>query len=886
MSNIEKRDYSSNYSIKDFIRNSIAPKYFDFDDVDDLNVGIFGYLADVESSTSEDISNIISIYAKEIFPNLAEIPESIYSYAGAYNVTDLLATPASARFVLFISENDIIKNGIKNGQYYEYYLDSGTTIIVEDYSFVLDYDIKITYRYHRGELVFSAMYHKEFTNSIANTNDPYIRIKRITYNAENFIGLMIHANRVNVSEELIPLISNDKINAPKATFRFEDSLCNFEVLYKAPDSETYIQLEKRFYRAEPSKNPFCFFRYKDVDKIEISFTSRDGYFQPKFNGELLIKKYTGNGSKDNFPLYTGDAIFVQPRYHKYIYNQNLIMLALIQTACTGGCDAPTLDEIRELYLIKMRTVDSYTTENDLQIYFNEVRKKLGNEVKFIKKRDDVAYRLFSAFSLMKDKNGDIYHTNTVNLITRPEEMIEYDTAFILKPGTVYDYSGRSRIDCRLKPDLTIYDKAETKEQFYYTCPYLIYLHKEQESISYFYNSINETILLDYSYSNTNCVVQFIANMITVYRNSIQGEMEYKIKLNLSVSTTQHNPIIDPETDQDLGTLKVKMILPNSFGNDVCAIDFKILNYNQLQRYYELEATIKTNDRITINNEMEILDTYLVDSGEYGTATVPINTGFKLMIFYKPENENETAPRKVMDLPDLDGHLLTNVYTNEKGRTLDLMLSVKSCRSNLTYIPRGENDYEIIISHLPSISTTICHDEERLQYLVDSLKSQHLMIESLMTKVTNSFSVDMKFYNTYGRSNHFTVGEDEKLLDRVNCRIKFKVSPAVGCDEGRLVTNIRSLIKNFIESINETGYNSFYVSNCITLLEESLDDIMYLKFISINEYDSMAQVIDNKGLDLMTVSREELREYVPEFLTVQMNDIEIEIITPNNTKTIK
>ena len=189
MSSLTTRDYGSNYSIKDYIKNTIAVNYFDFDDIDSLNIGIFGCLTDVEASSTEDISNIISTYAKEIFPNLAEIPESIYSYAGAYNVTDLFAKPGSAGFVLFLNESDITKNGTKNGSQYEYYLDAGTKIRVADYDFILDYDIKITYRTYRDELVFSATYVKEFENSISSITNPYIKIKRISYNGQKYLRL-------------------------------------------------------------------------------------------------------------------------------------------------------------------------------------------------------------------------------------------------------------------------------------------------------------------------------------------------------------------------------------------------------------------------------------------------------------------------------------------------------------------------------------------------------------------------------------------------------------------------------------------------------------------------------------------------------------------------
>lgn len=884
MSTVSTRDYGSNYSIKDFIKNTIAVNYFDFDDIDSLNIGIFGCITDVEASSTEDISNIISTFAKEIFPNLAEIPESIYSYAGAYNVTDLFASPGSAEFVLFVSESDIMKNGTRNGTFYEYYLDAGTKIRVSDYDFILDYDIKITYRTYRDELVFTATYVKDFENSISSVNNPYIKIKRIAYKGQKYLGLFIRANRVDMSEFTETLISNDKINLPKVTFSFNDTIANFEVLYKAPDSDVYIQLEKRFYRAEPSKNPFCFFRFKDENQIELSFTSRDGYFQPKFNGEIKVIMYTCNGESDNFPIYSGDDIIVQPAVEKYPYNQNLVMLAIIQTECSGATSMPTLDEIRELYLAKMMTVDSYTTENDLQVYFNTINKKLGNDVIFIKKRDDVSQRLFSAFSIMKDTNGDIYHTNTLNLITQTDELTDFSSAYIIRPGTVFSYNEDSKTTCKIMPDLTIEDSPVSSSQFLYTSPFLIYLQKDQESISYFYNSVNDSLPLDYNYSNDSSYVQFICSSMGVYRNAIIGEMGYKLKLSVSVSVDTYTPLVDDSGD-DTGVLKVKLVLPNINGEDTCMVDFVMVDYSKDKHVYDFEAFIKTNDRININNEMEINDVFLLDTNTEGDAVISTNTSFKILTFYDYDEADATIVNDFSNIPGLEGHTLTNIYTNDSDQTMDLMMSIPTSRSHLTYTPNGEDDFFLHLSHLPLISTDTCKDITRLQYLLDCIKSQHVTVQDLMSNVTNSFTIDMKFYNTYGRSNHFTVGEDGDILDRVNCKIRFKVAPIIGADEVKLVSNMKNLIKTYIEGINDAGYNGIYISNCIRELENTLSDIMHLKFISINEYDSMVQIIDNVGFDPKTISRADLQAYVPEFLTIELDDIIIEIITNNSKTTI-
>lgn len=872
---VTARDYSNNYAIKDFIKNDIASQYFDFNDIETLNIGIFGVLTDIQSSSAEDLSNIISTYAREIFPNLAEIPESIYSYAGAYNVTNLFANAASSNFILFVNENDIIKNGVRKGQYYEFLLDSNTQIKVDEYSFLLDYDIKITYRSYRGETVYSASYVKDFENHLSSINNPYIKIKRIEYNREKYLGLIINAHRVQVSEHTENLISNDKINLPKIVFNYENQICNFEVLYKAPTSDTYIQLEKRFYTTEPVRNPFCFFRFKDEGEIELSFTSRDSYFQPAFNGEIMIKIYTCNGKSDNFPLYTGDDIIVIPVGDKYTYNQNLALLALVQTACSGGTDMLSLDSIRDRYLDKMITVDSYTTENDLMIYFKAIQKKLGNEVTFIKKRDDCAMRLFTAFSLMKDTHGDIYHTNTLNIKTSIDELEEFPDYYSFKPGRVLTYDGNSRETCISRDDLDIYCRPTHNQEFFYTSPFIINIQKEQESVSYFYNSLNKNYTLDFSFANDESSVQFIGTSMKAYRNAIAGENEYRLRLSLAASVERYRDVVDQEGNVT-DALRVKLILPSVKGEDKYSIDFNLVGYELDKHLYHFEAVIKTNDLLTVNNEIEIEDVLNIKSGNIENGVVPFDSPFKIAVFFNYDGEI-TGNRSKVHVKGMENYTVTNVYTNDPEERIEFITPIKCCRSSVAFDPKGPDDYWLRIIQVPMISTDVCDDMDNFQYLIDSIISQFIIIEGLLDKLTNNFSLDLKFYNTYGKSNYFIAGEEGNVLDRVNCSIKFKVTPVLGADEHKLVANVKTLIKTFIEGINDNGYNGIYISNCIRKLENELSDILHLKFISINDYDSMVQIIDNVGLDLKTVTREELRRYIPEFLTIGLEDINIQIM---------
>ena len=102
------RDYSSIYGIKDFILNDIAPSYFNVDDISQLNVGLFGMLTDITSTTTQDNFNVTARYITELLPGKAVLPEFIYAEAANYGINDIFAKCSSCKAMLFIKEEDIL----------------------------------------------------------------------------------------------------------------------------------------------------------------------------------------------------------------------------------------------------------------------------------------------------------------------------------------------------------------------------------------------------------------------------------------------------------------------------------------------------------------------------------------------------------------------------------------------------------------------------------------------------------------------------------------------------------------------------------------------------------------------------------------------------------
>ena len=167
------KKYTSNYNIKEFAVNEIAPKYFDSDLVNGYNIGTIGYITDLYANSTEDMFNTIPVLMNELFPNTAQFPSTIYNHAAIFGNEDVLAKPAKMTTVILINEQDILRYAKSNNNDFKVYtIDENTYVQVEKYKFKLDYNINITVKPYKGDYIFTAAYDKSYNNSLSGIVNP------------------------------------------------------------------------------------------------------------------------------------------------------------------------------------------------------------------------------------------------------------------------------------------------------------------------------------------------------------------------------------------------------------------------------------------------------------------------------------------------------------------------------------------------------------------------------------------------------------------------------------------------------------------------------------------------------------------------------------------
>lgn len=180
-----------------------------------------------------------------------------------------------------------------------------------------------------------------------------------------------------------------------------------------------------------------------------------------------------------------------------------------------------------------------------------------------------------------------------------------------------------------------------------------------------------------------------------------------------------------------------------------------------------------------------------------------------------------------------------------------------------------------MNSLPFLRWSMIKDIENLKYFMSSFLAQYnTLVDIIDTKLRGETSIDVKFYNTYGKSRNFVVGENDEKLNTVNLYLSFDMWFVSGTDLLSAIPEVKEYIKKEVETINTANLNNLYISNLMRKIELKFAYVDHIIFNSINAYDSTYQAVKNCVTDINQLTVEERRTYVPELLVVDVNDIEI------------
>ena len=313
---------------------------------------------------------------------------------------------------------------------------------------------------------------------------------------------------------------------------------------------------------------------------------------------------------------------------------------------------------------------------------------------------------------------------------------------------------------------------------------------------------------------------------------------------------------------------------------------ELIQFNEADAEYVLEFKFKSNDVIskygtymTITSGM-----YGINSSSESTASVEPSMYIKFFFCAKLDREygryyGDNQTDNLDDIiPGLDGYTLTNVY-NAGELGIDIFYDYSDIQNS--YIELNQNEdggLSYYIYKIPVVRYTWMNSEERMRYLFSAIDLRRRYIQNVLFLIEDSFGIDYKFFNTYGPSLMYNI-ENEENIDRINLSLKFEIKFQMESDKV-VLQDITNSIKEYIEDIN--NISDLHMPNLITYITNIYrEHIVYIKFIALNNYDSLYQSIYKNPE--MTDDYFVETQTVPEFINVNtlnndLPDIEFIIVS--------
>lgn len=976
-------DYSSHASMKEYWIGKVASNYWDLDDINLYNTGLFGYVNEVMGTVAEDSAYGSTVARREFYPTTAKFSESLHKMGALQQLDPPMSKPSSVRCILLLPEKDIISKASFSGGIYTYILDDCMNCNIGEKNYMLDFPITILAKQKgSGSAAYQYTTHYDISkdNSLNKNPNKYIKNKVLLYEGVNYLLLDVKLRQVTRNQKQEIITKNSALDITVLDIPFEGNIANFEVFYQDDSTSSEVQLSKYIQNSEIPQHPFCQYNMIDEHTLRIIFPYNT-YFVPKFNSIVTIYIYTTEGADGDFKTYTG-GVACSTNSEKYPYNATSTILGQVNGSSTGGSAAPTLEEYRLNVCDAYATNKVYVTDSDLQVYFNKTLREEKNRIVFSKKRDDILSRIYSAFMILKDDTDNIIPTNTLNMSIGTEvfdQFYESSKRYILKPGHLFQYGANpvGGINYQIEPktglsiidDLSIY---ENPTNFLFTNPFLISVTTDPKVIGYYINSFDDVIPMEYKSVNDLSYIQWLTNSFTVKRNALYGENFYKMTLKISPSVSDSNlinalfsempdpsaeeskikatgngriesllyddtkrrvvakvryDIVPPATDYtyqyidvsskvdfntttyeytylpgntmqfnvgdtflkgsvlaikkptDKGTLRMLMNIPEYFNERQLFIPFTLEDYDSDNMVFTMAAYFSTDDYISIQGNMNIKKgCWAGDSTNADDVVIPAQDfNFELAIFYKYDDTNYV--HEYTSYAYFANHTLANKYAMGEDGQIRFIQNMKYIRSSVTFVPldtplpSGIN-YKFLLNEIPMVKANWLKTGDNQETLLDIVKKNYDFVNDVYTDIQNTFNIDLKFFNTYGKSRFYLAGSKDKLelLDRVNCSFMFGVKLDTLTSSEVFKANFIDYVKDYVESLNDITNEgkSIYIMNMIADIKANFDEILYLEYYGINVVDGDS--LNYKIQKIQSMSQSEiiaagLSNYTPEFINI-------------------
>jgi hypothetical protein len=584
----------------------------------------------------------------------------------------------------------------------------------------------------------------------------------------------------------------------------------------------------------------------------------------------------------------------------------------------NGNDRKDKAQLQKLIPKAAMSRGSLTTEPDVNNYFNLIDDE-NNRLVLRKKVDNQLNRIWYSYFLLKDEMGNIIPTNTIDLrISNISEFVVLDDhgKYILPAGSVIRYNPNSKvgdvIDEGLVPE-PYSDEYYSQDYYYYMTIYNTIICPDPLFTGYTSTIIDKDSFFKFDWANQNAPFQFVANRCNFRRKMLEEQSKYRFEFAIAQSIINSEFITyaketiqnDDGTDSFSETNNVKCVLVLYNGDSPyrwveckfkkCDEDTMIFRFSvDLTTDNMLDSTEKL--KLISTNEFPLMVAGYDDSENYGYFDPEIRAKLYVLTKFSKDIDNVSTDLNYGrgDFDDIapgvyPEYSLTNIYeVNDGLQIYEHFTEIVNSRIDITSVASNEETIQNLTYGIIGVPVVGYHylsrGEEYVQFLFDAIYERKAYIDYCLGLLENNMDIDFKFFNTYGPSSIYYIGDKKKtMIGHVDLTMKFRLSVKSTAD---VITKEQVVysIKSYIEDLYSTG-NWDAPSMITDLMNEYSDRINFIEFMNFNDFWLGVQHIwklkDENGVEM-----DQNPLITPEFLNIRnvldnngnlVPSIEIEVI---------
>lgn len=364
-----------------------------------------------------------------------------------------------------------------------------------------------------------------------------------------------------------------------------------------------------------------------------------------------------------------------------------------------------------------------------------------------------------------------------------------------------------------------------------------------------------------------------SNTSPINHESITG---YKMNYNVG-DVFVAGDIIATKRYSDKGNLLIIGDINGELHENGYYFAFNVQEYDEELGSFIMETYITTTDEIDLSEKIAMCHGFFKKDGEEDdyVAIDMKNLQMECSVLYN--NAGANIPHKYSSYKGLNGFTLTNTYVSDENDRFNFIGNLPFIRSTVDFYPPDpnghKNNFKIRIKESPVLGAYWAASKAQYDYFVAKYNDLNAKLNGRIssdetTLLENNFSIDSKFYNTYGKAKFFTVGnnlDSMVLLDRVRCKFHFGIRLNVITSTELFLEAFRKYVQEYIESddkITSIGQDLF-IMNLISDIRNNFEEIAHLEYYGFNTYDYSAQKVIGPDLTLF------IEDFIPEFLNLNI-----------------